>query len=187
MSRVGRQVIAIPDKVKIACEGRRVAVEGPLGRLEHSLVIGITAEVDGGRKQVVVRRDAETKTLRMMHGLERSLVSNMVRGVTQGYKKELEIHGVGYSIRQEGGALLLELGFANVVKLPVPKGIKVEIAQPTNPGKFSISGCDKQQVGQFASYIRHIRPPEPYQGKGVRYATEVVRRKAGKAFVGTGA
>ena len=187
MSRVGKQPIPIPDKVKVSSEGNLVTVEGPLGRLDLTLVSGITAEVDAARKQIIVRRASEDKTHRMLHGLERTLVNNMVLGVTKGYRKDLEIHGVGYSARLEGASLQLELGFANVVKLDVPKGIKVEVAQPTNPARLAVSGCDKQQVGQFAAHIRHIRPPEPYQGKGVRYVNEVIRRKAGKAFVGAGA
>ena len=122
----------------------------------------------------------------MLHGLERSLVRNMVLGVTQGYRKDLEIIGIGYSAKLDGGALLLEVGFANTIKLEVPKGIKVEVQQATNPGRLSISGSDKHQVGQFAALVRAARPPEPYQGKGIKYSNEVIRRKAGKAFVGTG-
>ncbi len=110
----------------------------------------------------------------------------MIVGVTEGYKKELEVVGVGYNVRMEGSTLRMDLGFANTIKLAAPKGIKVEVTQPTNPGRLIVSGIDKHAVGEFAARIRAARPPEPYQGKGVRYVGETVRRKAGKALVGTG-
>jgi large subunit ribosomal protein L6 len=186
MSRVGKQPVTLPDKVQVKLEGNRITIEGPLGRLERSLSEGITCRNDAANRRLVLSRASETKQQRMLHGLERSLVRNMVVGVTQGYRKEMEIVGIGYSAKLDGGALLLELGFANTIRFEVPKGIKVEILQATNPGRLAISGGDKHEVGQFAARVRSAKPPEPYQGKGIKYANEVIRRKAGKAFVGTG-
>lgn len=186
MSRIGKLPVPIPDKVKVQVQGSKVAVEGPLGKLERTLNSGITAEVDETKHQVVLKRASESKPQRMLHGLERSLVNNMVLGVTKGYRKELEIVGIGYSVKADANAVVLDVGFSNSVRVPVPKGIKVEVQQPTNPGKMSVSGADKQLVGQYAATLRAVRPPEPYQGKGVKYSNEVVRRKAGKAFVGAG-
>jgi len=186
MSRIGKQPVVLPEKVKATVSGNKVTIEGPLGRLERTLNRVVTPTLDEAKRQVLVARASDNKTDRMIHGLERTLVNNMVKGVTLGYKKDLEVVGIGYNVRIDGAALSLEVGFANVVKLPVPKGVKVEVTQPTNPGKLSISGCDKHDVGQFAALVRSIRPPEPYQGKGIKYTTEVIRRKAGKAFVGAG-
>ena len=185
MSRVGRQPIPVPDKVKLTIDGSRVAVEGPLGRLERHVSPGISVEFDAEKKQLIVKRASDAKPYRECHGLERTLINNMVLGVTEGYRKELEIIGIGYSVRQNGNALAFQVGFANTIELEIPEGIKAEVLQATNPGRLAVSGCDKQQVGQFAARIRAIRPPEPYQGKGIRYAGETIRRKAGKTFVGT--
>ena len=187
MSRIGKQPVALVDKVKASVEGNKVTIEGPLGRLERGLSAGITCEQDEQKRQLVLRRASDSKPHRMLHGLERSLLKNMVIGVTRGYRKELEVVGIGYSVKVEGKTLNLELGFANTVKLPIPDGIKVEVTQATNPGRLAISGADKHQVGQFAALVRSLRPPEPYQGKGVKYVNEVIRRKAGKAFVSAGA
>ena len=186
MSRIGKQPIPVPDKVKVSLDGSFVTVEGPLGKQEHRMPIGITAEVDTENKQVVVSRVSDAKPHRELHGLERTLIANMVIGVTDGYKKELEIIGIGYSAKLAGATLELGVGFANTIVLDIPDGLKVEVLQPTNPGRLAVSGCDKQAVGQLAARIRAVRPPEPYQGKGIRYAGEEVRRKAGKAFVGAG-
>lgn len=186
MSRVGKQPIALPEKVKATVQASKVVIEGPLGRLEHVLPAGIACEKDEAKKLLVLTRAADNKPMRMLHGLSRSLVRNMVVGVTQGYKKELEINGIGYNVKMEGKFLTMELGFANTIKMEIPQGIKVEVTQATNPGRMSISGADKHGVGQFAASVRSKRPPEPYQGKGIKYTTEVIRRKAGKAFVGAG-
>ena len=186
MSRIGKQPVPVPDKVRISLDGNKVAVEGPLGRLERSLSAGITCAHDAANKRLVLSRASDVQQQRMLHGLERSLVRNMVVGVTQGYRKDLEIVGIGYSAKLDGKTLLIEVGYANTIKLELPEGIKVEIQQPTNPGRLSISGSDKHAVGQFAARVRAVMPPEPYQGKGIKYANEVIRRKAGKAFVGTG-
>jgi len=186
MSRVGKQPVALPDKVQVKLEGNKIIVEGPLGRLERSLSQGITCRNDAANRRLVLTRASDAKQQRMLHGLERSLIRNMVIGVTEGYRKEMEIIGIGYSAKLDAGALLLELGFANTIKFEIPKGIKVAITQATNPGRLVISGSDKHDVGQFAARVRGAKPPEPYQGKGIKYADEVIRRKAGKAFVGTG-
>ena len=186
MSRIGKQPVVIPDKVKVSLASDRVTVEGPLGRLEHVLPSGITCEVDSDKKVLTVQRASDAKPHRELHGLTRTLINNMVVGVTEGYRKDLEIVGIGYSVRQEGESLAFQVGFANTVRLTVPQGIKIEVLQATNPGRLAVSGCDKQQVGQFAARIRAVRPPEPYQGKGIRYAGEQIRRKAGKAFAGAG-
>jgi len=187
MSRVGSQPISIPDKIKVVIEGNSVTVEGPLGRLSRCLSPGIKCELDSEKKHMLVARASDAKPHRERHGLERSLINNMVIGVTQGYKKELEVVGIGYSVNLGGNVLEFQVGFTNTIKLEIPEGIKAEVLQATNPGRVAVSGCDKQQVGQFAARIRAVRPPEPYQGKGICYTGEVIRRKAGKAFVGTGA
>jgi len=186
MSRIGKMPVAIPDRVTVQIKGSTVTVEGPLGKLERKLNNGISAELDEAKRQVLLKRASESKPHRMLHGLERSLVNNMVLGVTKGYRKELEIVGIGYSVKAEGNAVVLDVGFSNAVRMPVTQGIKIEVLQATNPGKLGISGADKQMVGQFAASLRGVRPPEPYQGKGIKYSDEVVRRKAGKAFVGAG-
>lgn len=186
MSRVGKQPIALPEKVKAAVSGSRVTVEGPLGKLEHTVGQGIQCSLDETGRILKLTRVSDAKPHRMQHGLDRALVRNMVVGVTAGYKKELEVVGIGYSCKLEGNTLVLEVGFSNAIKVAVPKGIKVEVTQPTNPGRMVISGIDKHDVGQFAANVRTARPPEPYQGKGIKYIDEVVRRKAGKAFVGAG-
>lgn len=187
MSRIGKQPVPVPDNVRVSLDGNKVTVEGPLGRLERSLCAGITCRHDPATRKLVLSRASDSQQHRMLHGLERTLVRNMVLGVTQGYRKSLEVIGIGYNAKLEGGALLLEVGYANTIKLTVPPGIKVEIQQATNPARFTVSGSDKQQVGQFADRARAVMPPEPYHGKGIKYADEVIRRKAGKAFVGTGA
>ena len=186
MSRIGRQPVPVPDNVKVTLNGSEISVEGPLGKLEHRVTHGITCEMDTANKQIVVGRVSDAKPHRERHGLERTLVNNMVIGVTQGYKKELKIVGIGYNVKPVGQDLEFQLGFANAVTIQIPEGLKAEVIQPTNPGRIAVSGCDKQQVGQIAALIRAIRPPEPYLGKGIRYSDEVVRRKSGKAFVGTG-
>ena len=187
MSRVGKQPVALPDKVQVKLEGNKITIEGPLGRLERTLSQGITCQNDAANRRLVLTRASDVKQQRMLHGLERNLVRNMVVGVTQGYRKEMEINGIGYSAKLDAGALLLEVGYANTIKFAIPKGLKVEVMQATNPGRLAISGADKHDVGQFAARVRGVKPPEPYQGKGIKYSNEVIRRKAGKAFVGTGA
>jgi len=186
MSRIGKQPVAVPDKVKVAVEGSLVRVEGPLGKLEYRVPASVKVTFDAAGKQVRFARVSDAKPHRQLHGLARTLVRNMILGVTKGYRKELEVVGVGYNVKQSGNALDFQVGFANTIRIDLPPGIKAEVMQPTNPGRLAVSGCDKQAVGQVAARIRAIRPPEPYQGKGIRYLGEEVRRKAGKALVGAG-
>ena len=186
MSRIGKQPITLPESVKLSMSGNDVTVEGPLGRLQHCLPNGINCKHDTENRQLVVTRASDSKPHRALHGLTRALVKNMVVGVSEGYKKALEIHGVGYNVKLDGNRLALHVGFANTIVVEVLAGVKVEVTSPTNPGRVIVSGCDKQRVGQVAAQIRAVRPPEPYQGKGIRYVGETIRRKAGKAFVGAG-
>ena len=186
MSRIGKQPVAIPGSVKLTQSGSELSVEGPLGKLAHRLPDGISADYDAESKQMLVTRATEQKRHKALHGLTRTLIDNMVVGVTDGYKKELELVGIGYSVKLEGQRLALQLGYANAVYMDIPEGLKVEVTSPTNPGRLVVSGFDKQQVGDLTARIRKLKLPEPYQGKGFRYTGEVIRRKAGKAFVGAG-
>jgi large subunit ribosomal protein L6 len=177
MSRIGKAPIPVPSGVDVAVDGRRISVKGPKGTLEREIPGDITVEHDGDTL-TVARPDDENRT-RAMHGLTRSLVNNMVIGVTEGFTKTLEIHGVGYRAEAKGpNALRLNLGFSHPVDVSAPQGITFEVPQQT---QIIVSGIDKEVVGQVAADIRSIRKPEPYKGKGVRYAGERVLRKAGKA------
>ena len=182
MSRIGKKPVPIPDNVKVNVRGDEICVEGPLAKLPamkiHRLV---TVTVEDGN--VVVKRKSDAKQARSMHGLTRTLIANMIEGVTKGYQKSLEIVGVGYNARVQEKKLVLNIGFNAPVEMDIPEGLTIESVNPT---KFTIKGADKQKVGEFTAEVRDIRPPEPYKGKGIRYENEVVRRKAGKAVVGTG-
>ncbi len=184
MSRVGKQPVALPDGVKVSLKGMKISVDGPKGKLDYEMPQGITAELNEKDRRLTVKRSADSKQQRALHGLARSLIQNMVTGVSEGYVRSMEIIGVGYNVKLQGKDLQIQVGFAHPVNFPLPDGIEVEIQAAANPGRFTIRGIDKQQVGQTAADIRAIRPPEPYQGKGIKYADEVIRRKAGKAFVG---
>lgn len=177
MSRVGRQPVPIPDGVKIALEEGVFVAEGPKGRVEEALLEGLKVEVEDG--VVTVSRTAETRDLRAKHGLQRSLLANAVQGVAQGFSKALEIHGVGYRAQLRGKEIHLALGYSHPVIFPVPEGIEVQVDEKA--GKITVSGANRQQVGQVAADIRSLRSPEPYKGKGIRYSGEIVRRKVGKA------
>jgi large subunit ribosomal protein L6 len=177
MSRVGRSPIAIPSGVDVSIAGQRVSVKGPKGSLERELPTPITVRQDDG--QIVVERPDDERENRALHGLSRSLVNNMVIGVTDGFRKDLEIVGVGYRATAKGpNKIELALGFSHPVNVDAPDGITFEVPTPTQIG---VVGIDKEVVGQVAADIRSIRKPEPYKGKGVRYRDERVRRKAGKA------
>jgi large subunit ribosomal protein L6 len=177
MSRVGRSPINIPTGVEVAMGGREITVKGPRGSLSRSLPRDITVRQDGAT--LVVERPSDERMHRALHGLTRSLVNNMVVGVTEGFRKDLEIVGVGYRATAQGPSKLeLALGFSHTISVDAPDGITFEVPAPT---RISVQGIDKEAVGQVAADIRRIRKPEPYKGKGVRYAGEVVRRKAGKA------
>ncbi len=176
MSRIGNKAVEIPDKVKVNIgNDGAVAVEGPKGKLNWQLPREIKANVADNR--VSLARSAETRSVKALHGLARSLVNNMVQGVSVGFTKDLIIEGVGFKAAVQGSNLNLSLGFSHPVLHPIPDGIKVTVTENT---KISISGIDKHLVGQVAADIRRYYPPEPYKGKGVRYAGEVIRRKEGK-------
>jgi large subunit ribosomal protein L6 len=180
MSRIGRKPVAVPANVKVSLADSTINVEGPNGKLTFSYRPEIGVRFDESSRQVLVTRPDDEREHRALHGLTRSLIANMVQGVTTGYTKKLEIVGVGYQAQLRGGnALALQVGYANQVVLEAPPGVKVVVPDPTH---ITISGPDKQAVGQFAAVVRKVRPPEPYKGKGIRYEGEVVRRKSGKAF-----
>jgi large subunit ribosomal protein L6 len=176
MSRIGRLPVAIPSSVEVTIEGRHLTVKGPKGTLSRDLHpdIGVSRE-DG---QIVVTRPTEQKTHKQLHGLTRTLVNNMVVGVTDGYRKGLEITGVGYRATKVGEKLQLNLGYSHPIEIDPPTGITFEVENPT---RLAVVGIDKELVGQIAAQVRATRKPEPYKGKGVRYSGEYIRRKAGKA------
>jgi large subunit ribosomal protein L6 len=175
MSRIGRQPINIPDGVTVDLSPSSVAVKGPKGALTQTVDPAMKIAVDDGA--LTVERPTDRGEHRSLHGLTRSLLANMVEGVTTGYEKRLEIQGVGYRARMQGKALELSVGYSHVVPMPAPDGIEFEVPQQT---EVIVRGIDKQLVGETAARIRRVRPPEPYKGKGIRYAGEQVRRKVGK-------
>ena len=186
MSRIGKKPVAIPKGVDVQQKGSKIEVKGPLGTLNVERIAGIDVKVEDG--QVVVDNPMpESKRARAMHGTMRSLINNLVAGVSKGFEKKMQIFGTGYNVKEQGGKLVLQVGYCHPVELAVPKSVKVEIKTPATrgndvPALFSLSGPDKQELGQFAADVRKVRPPEPYKGKGIRYADEHVRRKVGKAF-----
>ena len=174
MSRIGKKLIAIPNGVKVAINGTDVQVEGK-AKLSMTLPPLTAAEVKDG--QISVSRLDDSRQSNAMQGLARSLINNMIIGVTDGYKKELEVNGVGYRVAKDGKNLVMNLGFSHQVIMSEIEGITIEVPAPN---KIIINGCDKQAVGQFAAEVREKRPPEPYKGKGIKYVDEVIRRKVGK-------
>ena len=178
MSRIGRKPVAIPNGVSVETQGNVLKVKGSKGELTYALLPGITVTIEGS--EAIVGRKDDTKNSRAFHGLTRALLANMVQGVANGYEKKLEVIGVGYKVALKGKILQLQLGFSHPVDFKIPEGI--EIAQDEkNKNLIMIRGISKELVGQVASDIRGLRPPEPYKGKGIRYTDEVVRRKVGKA------
>jgi large subunit ribosomal protein L6 len=175
MSRIGRLPIPLPPGVKITVGADAVTVQGPKGTLTQPLPAGITAEAEGER--LLVRRKDDTKRMKALHGLARALLANAVGGVTKGFTRDLEIQGVGYRAQVAGGAVNFSLGYTHPIDFPIPAGIQVAVERQT---KITVSGADRQKVGQVAAKIRALRPPDVYKGKGIRYAGEVVRKKAGK-------
>ena len=176
MSRIGKRPITIPAKVQITIDGSHIAVKGPKGELSRILPAAVTLEQQG-ETLLVLRRD-ESRTSQQLHGLSRTLVANMVQGVSEGFQRRLEIQGVGYRAQIQGRNLNLNVGYSHPVQIEPPEGIQLAVEGNTN---VLVSGFDKELVGNTAARIRQVRPPEPYKGKGIRYAGEVVRRKAGKA------
>ena len=175
MSRIGKRPITIPAKVQITIDGSLIAVKGPKGELSRILPPAVTLEHEG-ETLLVLRRD-ESRTSQQLHGLSRTLVANMVQGVSEGFQRRLEIQGVGYRAQIQGRNLNLNVGYSHPVQIEPPEGIQLAVENNTN---VIVSGFDKELVGNIAARIRQVRPPEPYKGKGIRYAGEVVRRKAGK-------
>jgi large subunit ribosomal protein L6 len=179
MSRIGRQPIPIPTGVELAVDGSHVSVKGPRGQLERDVHPEMRVVLDDGALRV--ERPSDERSHRSLHGLTRTLVANMVEGVTNGYEKRLEIVGVGYRAALRGRDLELALGFSHTISFPAPEGIEFEVPAPT---RITVRGIDKQLVGQVAADVRKLRKPEPYKGKGIRYEGEYVRKKAGKAAKG---
>jgi large subunit ribosomal protein L6 len=175
MSRIGKKAVTVPSGVTATVSGQEVAVKGPKGELKHVLAEAIVAKLDMGRIEVTMRED--TKEARAMWGMSRTMVANLIAGVTQGFTKKLEITGVGYRAAVQGQNLQLQLGYSHDIAYPIPQGIQVQCPKPT---EIVVTGIDKQKVGQVAAEIRRFRPPEPYKGKGIRYAGEFILRKEGK-------
>ena len=180
MSRIGKQPVPIPEGVEVKVESGTVTVSGKQGTLEQSLPAGIEVAVEEGA--VLVTRTSEEKSVRACHGLIRAILANHVKGVTEGYRKDLEIVGVSYQASATPQQVTLKVGYANATQLDIPDGVKVELPNPT---AIAVTGPDKQKVGMFAAQIRAARPPEPYKGKGIRYRGEHIVRKQGKSFVGS--
>jgi large subunit ribosomal protein L6 len=183
MSRIGKQPVAIPAGVKAKVADGKVFIEGPKGKLEVAYHRNMRVEYDEAGKAVKVTWPDDERLNRSLHGLTRSLIANMVEGVTKGYEKRLKIEGIGYQARMDKKTLVLTVGYANAIQKTPPDGVTVELADPTT---IIVRGADKQKVGQFAAEVRASRPPEPYKGKGVRYENEQVRRKEGKSFTSGG-
>lgn len=183
MSRIGKQPIVVPAGVKVRVADGKVFVEGPKGKLELAPHRAMQISYDEAKKAIVVARPDDERLNRALHGLTRSLVANMVEGVTKGYEKRLKIEGIGYQARMDKKAVVLTVGYANAITMDPPAGVTVELADPTT---IIVKGADKQKVGQFAAEVRAARKPEPYKGKGIRYENEQVRRKEGKSFASGG-
>jgi large subunit ribosomal protein L6 len=175
MSRIGKKPVTVPSGVTAQVDGQEVKVKGPKGELKHVLVDAIIAKLDNGGIEIAMREDS--KEARAMWGMSRTMVANLVAGVTEGFTKKLEITGVGYRAAVQGSNLQLQLGYSHDIAFAIPQGIQVVCPKPT---EIVITGIDKQQVGQVAAEIRRFRPPEPYKGKGIRYAGEFILRKEGK-------
>ncbi len=179
MSRIGNKPIAIPTGVEVKINGSEVVVKGPKAELKNTFNSAIGIKVEGN--EITVSRPSDNKEHRSLHGLTRTLIANMVEGVTKGFTKELDVNGVGYRVAKQGKDLVMNLGFSHQVIISEIPGITIEVP---SPNKIIVSGPDKQMVGQFAAEIREKRPPEPYKGKGIKYAGERIRRKEGKAAKG---
>lgn len=183
MSRIGKQPVVIPANVKVQVGDGKVRVEGPKGKLEMTFHPNMSVKLDDKTKSLQITRPDDERLNRSLHGLTRSLIANMVEGVTKGYEKKLKIEGVGYQARMDKKSVVLTVGYANAVTMAPPEGVTVELSDPTT---IIVRGADKQKVGQFAAEVRSVRKPEPYKGKGIRYDQEQVRRKEGKSFTSGG-
>ena len=180
MSRIGRKPITIPAGVEVKVNGNEVSVKGPKGELKNTFNADMTIALEGN--EIIVTRPSDNKDHRALHGLTRTLIANMVEGVANGYSKTLEVNGIGYRAQKQGKNLVMNLGYSHQVIMEETDGITIEVP---NPNQIIISGADKQKVGQFAAEVREKRPPEPYKGKGIKYADEHIRRKEGKAAKGS--
>jgi len=183
MSRIGKKPVAVPDNVKVSVAGAVITVESGKNKLTFTHRPEVEVKFDAATKAAVVTRKDDSREARALHGLTRALVANMIEGVTKGFTKELEINGVGWGAKLAGKKVALTVGYADIREVEIPEGVKVEIAA----NRVKISGADKQAVGQLAAAIRSQRPPEPYNGKGIKYLEEVIVRKQGKAFASGGA
>jgi len=192
MSRIGKKPVEIPKGAKVEIKGQTVKLTGPKGNMEMDCHPLIQLELDESNAQILVNNpEPDNRRGNQLHGTMRALIANMVTGVTKGFERKLEIYGTGYNVKEQGGKLVLQIGFCHPVEMAIPKGVSVAIEVPATrgndvPAKFALAGMDKCVLGQFAANIRRVRPPEPYKGKGIRYADEVVRRKVGKAFASGG-
>jgi large subunit ribosomal protein L6 len=188
MSRIGKKPIAVPKGTSIELKSQQVKVAGPLGKMEMECHPRITLKMDGSGENLILDNPTpDDREAKQLHGTMRALIANMVTGVSKGFERQMQIFGTGYNVKEQKGKLVFSIGFCHSVEMKIPDGVKVAIAVPATrgndvPAKFSLSGSDKHVLGQFAANIRRVRPPEPYKGKGIRYADETVRRKMGKAF-----
>jgi large subunit ribosomal protein L6 len=182
MSRIGKKPVPVPAGIDVTISGRKISVKGKTGELSLELHPRVTAEWDGARREVTVKRNGDDGEARAVHGLVRALINNMVAGVAKPFEKKLEIVGTGYKGALSGKTLRLSVGFSDPVDLPIPPNVTCVLPDDTH---ITLTSIDKQAVGQFAAVVRKVRPPEPYKGKGIRYAGEQVKRKAGKAFGAT--
>ncbi len=180
MSRIGKIPVQLSEKIQVQMKDGSIHVEGPKGKLNFTIPAGIKAQV--ADKKIVIERSSDSKEDRALHGLTRSIIANMVQGVTQGFQKELEINGIGFRGQVQGKQFTMHLGFTHPVEMTIPEGITIETPKPT---QIVVKGADKASVGQCAAVIRSYFPPEPYKGKGIRYVNEQVRRKAGKTVAKT--
>ncbi len=192
MSRIGKKPIPIPSGVTVEQKGLHLKVSGPKGSLEMDCHPDIKVKVDTEANQIVAQNPSENdRRYRAMHGTTRALINNMVVGVSKGFARQMQIFGTGYNVKEQGGKLVFNVGYCHPVEVPIPGDVKVDIKTPATrgndvPALFTCSGPNRQELGQFMAVIRKVRPPEPYKGKGIRYADEIVRRKAGKAFTSGG-
>lgn len=184
MSRIGKKPVPLAKGVSVSIKDQAVSMQGPKGKLDLNVQDGIKVTHDATKNELVIARSGDDKQSKAFHGLVRAMLANMVVGVTTGYRKALEIQGVGYKVEQKGKTLVLSVGYANPVVMPIPADVTVALE---GANKIIVTGSDKQAVGQFAAEVRKVRKPEPYKGKGIRYEGEVVKIKPGKAFAGAGA
>jgi large subunit ribosomal protein L6 len=188
MSRIGKKPVGIPAGVKIEQAGQKVKITGPMGTLELGCHPDIQVRLDSATNSIMVEnKRPDVRQAKALHGTTRALLTNMVEGVSKGFEKKLEIYGTGYTVKEQAGKLVLQVGFANPAGMQIPKSVKVKIDVAATrgddtPAKFTLTSADKCELGRFAADVRKIRPPEPYKGKGIRYAGEVVKRKVGKTF-----